>query len=67
MKAIDNPISEKNGANLRDMDGESGMMVVEAVISFTAFIMVCLVITFLINIFMLHNKVLVSYTHLHRA
>ena len=45
------------GAKSRDMDGESGMMVVEAVISFTAFIMVCLVITFLINIFMLHNRV----------
>lgn len=36
---------------------ERGMIVVEAVISFTAFIMVCLGITFLINIFTLHNKV----------
>ncbi len=36
---------------------ENGMIVVEAVISFTAFIMVCLMITFLINIFMLHNRV----------
>lgn len=36
---------------------ERGMIVVEAVISFTAFIMVCLGIVFLINIFTLHNKV----------
>ena len=36
---------------------ERGMIVVEAVISFTAFIMVCLGIVFLINIFTLHNKI----------
>lgn len=38
-------------------DNESGMMVVEAVIGFTAFIMVCLGIVFLTNIFILHNRV----------
>ncbi len=38
-------------------DGESGMMVVEAVIGFTAFIMVCLGILFITNIFILHNRV----------
>ena len=56
---------------------ESGMIVVEAVISFTAFIMVCLGITFLINIFTLHNKVqfainqaaheIASYSYLYDA
>lgn len=36
---------------------ESGMMVVEATISFTAFIMVVVAVIYLINIFMVHNKV----------
>ncbi len=36
---------------------ESGMIVVETIISFTAFIMVCLGITFMINVFTVHNKV----------
>lgn len=36
---------------------ESGMMVVEAVLSFTVFIMVVVAIIYLTNIFMLHNKI----------
>lgn len=36
---------------------ESGMMVVEAVFSFTIFIMVCLAVVYLINIFTVHNKI----------
>lgn len=36
---------------------ESGMMVVEAVISFTIFIMVTLSIVYLINIFTIHNRI----------
>lgn len=36
---------------------ESGMMVVEAVLTFTVFLMVVLAIISLINIFMVHNKV----------
>ena len=36
---------------------EKGMMVVEALISFTAFILVCIGIVFMIKIFMLHNRV----------
>ena len=36
---------------------ESGMMVVEAVLSFTVFLMVVTAIVFLINIFTIHNKV----------
>ena len=38
-------------------NSESGMMVVEAVLSFTAFIMVVVAVVYLINIFMLHNKI----------
>lgn len=37
--------------------GEDGMMVVEAVLSFTVFIMVNLAIISLINIFIIHNKI----------
>lgn len=58
-------------------NSESGMMVVEAVIGFTAFIMVCLGIMFLTNIFMLHNRVqfainsaaheIASYSYLYSA
>lgn len=56
---------------------ESGMIVVEAVISFTAFIMVCLGIVFMTNIFMLHNRIqfainsaaheIASYSYLYDA
>lgn len=46
------------GKKSRKQDGsESGMMVVEAVFSFTIFIMVIAAIVYLISIFMLHNKV----------
>lgn len=38
-------------------NAESGMMVVEAVLSFTVFIMVVVAIIYLTNIFMLHNKI----------
>lgn len=41
---------------------ESGLMVVEAVLSFTTFIIVCLGIIFMINIFMLHNRVQYAIT-----
>ena len=45
-------------SNRTDSPGaESGMMVVEAVIGFTTFLIVCLTIIFLINIFMLHNRI----------
>ncbi|MBQ8509982.1 MAG: pilus assembly protein [Clostridia bacterium] len=44
-------------SDMRKDNRESGMIVVEAVISFTAFIMVCLGIVFMTNIFMLHNRV----------
>ena len=45
-------------SNRPDSPGaESGMMVVEAVIGFTTFLIVCLTIIFLINIFMLHNRI----------
>lgn len=37
--------------------GESGMLVVETVLSFTVFLVVVLSIVFLTNIFMIHNKV----------
>ncbi len=63
--------------NRKPASDERGMVVVEAVISFTAFIMVCLGIAFLINIFTLHNKVqyavnqaaheLASYSYLYDA
>lgn len=36
---------------------ERGMMVVEALISFIAFILVCIGIVFMIKVFMLHNRV----------
>ena len=58
-------------------NSESGMMVVEAVLSFTAFIMVVVAIIYLINIFMLHNKIqfainsaaheIASYSYLYSA
>lgn len=58
-------------------ENESGMMVVEAVFSFTIFIMVVSAIIYLITIFTLHNKVqfainstaheLASYTYLYQA
>lgn len=57
--------------------GESGMMVVEAVLSFTVFIMVVSAIVYLTTIFTLHNKVqfainaaaheLAAYTYLYQA
>ena len=48
----------KAKSNRPDVSGaESGMMVVEAVIGFTTFLIVCLTIIFLINIFMLHNRI----------
>ncbi|MBQ8578913.1 MAG: hypothetical protein IJ449_13260 [Clostridia bacterium] len=56
---------------------ENGLVVVEAVISFTAFIMLCIGIAFLINIFTLHNKIqyainetaheIASYSYLYDA
>lgn len=56
---------------------ESGMMVVEAVLSFTVFIMVVIAIVYLINIFMVHNRVqfainsaaheLASYSYVYTA
>ncbi len=56
---------------------ERGMMVVEAAISFTAFLLVCLTIVFMINIFIVHNRVqfalnsaaheIASYTYLYDA
>lgn len=42
---------------IKKNDGESGMMVVEAAIGFTAFIMVCFGLLFITNIFILHNRV----------
>lgn len=41
----------------KSMKNESGMMVVEAALSFVVFIMVCLAIVFLINIFTVHNRI----------
>lgn len=56
---------------------EKGMMVVEAVLSFTVFIMVVVAIIYLINIFMLHNRIqfainssareLASYSYLYQG
>ncbi len=56
---------------------ESGMMVVEATLSFTVFIMVVVAIIYLVNIFTLHNKVqfainsaaheIASYSYLYSA
>lgn len=61
----------------KQKENESGMMVVEAVLSFTVFIMVVSAIVYLITIFTLHNKVqfainsaaheLASYTYLYQA
>lgn len=58
-------------------NAESGMMVVETVISFTAFVMVVIAVIYLINIFMLHNRVqfainsaaheIASYSYLYTA
>jgi len=58
-------------------ENESGMMVVEAVLSFTVFIVVVSAIVYLITIFTLHNKVqfainataheMASYTYLYQA
>ena len=46
-------------AGIRDEKGklqdENGMIVVEAVISFMVFIMVCIAVVSLINIFTVHN------------
>lgn len=42
---------------IKKKDGEQGMMVVEAVLSFTIFILVVMVILYLITIFMLHNRI----------
>ena len=41
----------------KSVENESGMMVVEAALSFVVFIMVCLAIVFLINIFTVHNRI----------
>ena len=67
----------KQKQHIHRLGDESGMVVAEAAISFTAFIMVCLGITFLINIFTLHNKVqfainqaaheIASYSYLYDA
>ncbi len=61
----------------KQKENESGMMVVEAVLSFTVFIMVVSAIVYLITIFTLHNKVqfainsaaheMASYTYLYQA
>jgi len=61
----------------KQKERESGMMVVEAVLSFTVFIMVVSAIVYLITIFTLHNKVqfainaaaheMASYTYLYQA
>lgn len=58
-------------------NAESGMMVVEAVLSFTVFIMVVLAVIYLTNIFILHNKIqfainsaaheMASYSYLYAA
>lgn len=71
MKGIQDKKKEKG------LCGEEGMMVVEAVISFTIFIMVTLVIVYLINIFTVHNKIqfainsaaheIASYSYLYEA
>lgn len=64
----------RSGENLED---EKGMVVVECTISFTIFLMVVIAIIYLINIFMVHNKVqfainsaaneLASYSYLYQA
>lgn len=56
---------------------QKGMMVVEAVITFTIFIMVVIAIIYLINVFVIHNKIqfamntaaheLASYSYLYQA
>lgn len=61
----------------QDIDCESGMMVVEAVLSFTVFIMVSVAIVYLINIFIIHNRIqfainttakqIASYTYLYEG
>lgn len=61
----------------RHKENESGMMVVEAVLSFTIFILVVSAIVYLITIFTLHNKIqfainstaheMASYTYLYQA
>ena len=61
----------------KQKENESGMMVVEAVLSFTVFIMVVAAIVYIITIFTLHNKVqfainsvaheMASYTYLYQA
>lgn len=47
----------QDNKKVKDLRGEEGMMVVEAVISFTIFIMVSMTIVYLINIFTIHNKI----------
>lgn len=61
----------------KQKESENGMMVVEAVLSFTVFIMVVSAIVYLITIFTLHNKIqfainsvaheMASYTYLYQA
>lgn len=56
---------------------QKGMMVVEAVITFTVFLMVVIAIIYLINVFVIHNKIqfamntaaheLASYSYLYQA
>lgn len=63
--------------NQKKQQNEQGMMVVEAVLSFTVFIMVVAFIVYLITIFSVHNKIqfainstakeLSSYTYLYEA
>lgn len=62
---------------LNNSKSESGMMVVEAVISFMIFLMVNIAIIYLINIFTVHNRIqfainstanqIASYTYLYQA
>ena len=56
---------------------QKGMMVVEAVITFTVFLMVVIAIIYLINVFIIHNKIqfamntaaheLASYSYIYQA
>lgn len=66
----------KNGCS-REIKNESGMMVVEATLSFTIFILAIVAIIYLTNIFMVHNKVqfalnsaaheIASYSYIYQA
>ncbi len=68
---------EKTRPVQKQWKDEEGMMVVEAVLSFTVFIIVCLCVVYLINIFMVHNRIqfalnsaaheVASYTYLYEG